>query len=277
MILRRLLAADGGGQLRQHLGQQPALVQQVESVRGVRRPEQFQQLVANSLGTHFADGGGVLLHDGERRRLDLEPKLHSEAHGAEQAQPVLAKALRRIADGADAPGLEVCLAADPVVQLVGERIVKQAVDGEVAPQGILACVGEADAAGSSAVGVVALGAEGSHLIFVAGLEHHDHAELFADRDGFTEQVLDLIRRGVGGDVVVGGRLAKPGVAHAAPDPKRLKPGLGQAPGQAERAGLEAVGGDVGGVGHGGAAWADGPVFPENQLQSSRRGCRRRCR
>ena len=116
VVFGRLLAADGGRQLRQHLGQQPALVQQVEPARGVRRAEQFQQLIADALGAHFADGDGVLLHGGERRRGDLEPKLRGEAHGTEQAQSVFAKAFRRVADGADAPSVEIGLATDPVVQ-----------------------------------------------------------------------------------------------------------------------------------------------------------------
>ncbi len=247
-------------------------MQQVEPARGVRRAEQFQQLIADALGAHFADGGGVLLHGGERRRGDLEPKLRGEAHGAEQPQPVLAEAFCRGADGADAPGLEVGPAADPVVHLVGERVVKQAVDGEVAPQGILARVGESHAAGAPTVGVVALSAEGGHLIFVAGLEHHDHAVLFANRDGFAEQLLDLIRRGVGGDVVVGRRLAKPVVTHAPTHPIRLKPGPGEALGQAVRTGLEAVGVGLDFWVHGWATRAVGPVFPENQPRASRGKC-----
>ena len=277
MVLRRLFTAEGGGQLRQHLGQQPALVQQVEPARGVRWAEQLKQLVADTLGAHLADGGGLLLYGGECLRLDLEPKLRREPHGAEQAQPVLTEALRRVANGTNALDLKIGLAADPVVQFAGERIVKQAVDGEVAPQGVLSRVGEAHAAGPSPVSVAALGAKGGHLVLVSGLEHHDHAELSANRDGFMEQPLNLIRLGVGGDVVVGRRLTKPGVAHAAAHPIGLKPGLGQALGQAERTSFEAVSWGVGGVGHGGSARADGPVFPENQPQSSRRGCRCRYR
>ena len=230
--LRRLFAADRRRQLRQHLTQQAALSQQIQSGSGVRWAKDFQQLIANPLHAHLRYGWRVFAHGGKRSRFNFKTKLRGKAHGTKHPQPVLAKPLRRIADRPDASSLKVCLPPDPVVQILRNRVEKQAVHREVPPQGILPGVGEAHAAGPPSVSVISLRPEGGHLIFVAVFQHHDHPELFAHRDGFTEQPLDVVRLGIGGDVVVLWRLAKLGIAHAAAHPKRLKARLGQALGQA---------------------------------------------
>ncbi|GIT78192.1 MAG: hypothetical protein Ct9H300mP32_5740 [Verrucomicrobiota bacterium] len=87
-------------------------------------------------GTHFTYSSCFFLYGGKFSRLDLKPKLRGQAHGGKQSQPVLAKAL---------PGSPMVRmrrdsgSASPPTQsdFVGEWIVKQAVDGKVAPQGVL--------------------------------------------------------------------------------------------------------------------------------------------
>ena len=59
-------------------------------------------------------------------------------------------------------------------------------------------------------------------------EHLDDAEAHADRDGPAKQPADLLRPGVGGDVVVLGGQAEQLVAHAAAGPEGLVAGLAQA-------------------------------------------------
>ena len=232
MKLRRLFAANCRRQLRQHLAQQAALPQQIQSSGGMRWAKDFQQLIANPLRAHLRDGRRVFAHSGERGRFNFKTKLRGKAHGAQHPQPVLAEPLRRITDRPDASGLKIRLPPDPVVQLLHDRVEKQTVHREVAAQGILPSVGEAHAAGPPSIGIIGLGAEGGHLIFVPVLQHHHHPKLFAHRDGFAEQPLDVVRLGIGGDVIVLRRLAKLGIAHAAAHPERLIPRLGQALGHA---------------------------------------------
>ena len=128
----------------------------------------------------------MLAHRRERHRFNLKTKLRREAYCAQHSQPVFAEPLRRIADRPDALGLEVGQPTHPIVQLVGQRIIKQTVHREVPPERILSGVGEPDAAGATAVRVIGLGPEGRHLIFMPSLQHHNHAKLFADWDGFAE-------------------------------------------------------------------------------------------
>src|SRR5207247_8092833 len=108
----------------------------------------------------------------------------------------------------------------------GERIVKHAVDGKVAPQSIFAGRREHHVVRSTAIRIAAIGAKGCNLNFqvffvLAWAEHFDHAETRAFCDSPAEESLDLVRNGVGGNVIVLGRQAEQLVAYAAACPERL--------------------------------------------------------
>jgi hypothetical protein len=87
----------------------------------------------------------------------------------------------------------------------------------------------------SSFGALAAGAaEGGHFQQVLA-EHHVHdLEALADDEGAPEQALDLLRRGVGGDVEVLRLHAQQQVAHRAADDKRLEAGFLQGAGDAHR-------------------------------------------
>ena len=51
--LRRLLAFNGGRNLRQDREQQAAFPQQMQSARRVRRTKQFEQFLPNAFGAHI--------------------------------------------------------------------------------------------------------------------------------------------------------------------------------------------------------------------------------
>src|SRR5688572_6632441 len=101
-----------------------------------------------------------------------------EADGAEHPQLVLGKPLVRIANGPQDVVLQIFLAADIVVVLVGNGIEENAVDGEVAALGILLGTGEGDRVRSAAVGIANVAAEGGNfnLSGFFGAQDGDHAK-----------------------------------------------------------------------------------------------------
>ena len=107
-----------------------------------------------------------------------------------------------------------------------DRIVEQAVDGEVAARGVFLGRAEGDAVGMPAVAVGGVAAEGGHFDHAGRLrpDHRNHAEGGADgqRAAAAEQRADLLRRGVGGHVVVLRRAAEQLIADAAAGPIGLE-------------------------------------------------------
>lgn len=150
--------------------------------------------------------------------------------GAEHPQVVLAEALGRVANGANQARTKVGHAADviddatafaprPRGWTLDERILEQAVDGEVPPAGIVLSIGECDGIRSPAIGITQVFTEGGDLDPDAlppdGQWHKHHAEGFADRPGPAEKAFDGLRWRVGGDVVVLGLQTQKTIAHAA--------------------------------------------------------------
>ena len=156
------------------------------------------------------------IHDGAARGgFDGEAEARGEAHGAHEPQPVLLKTLPRLANGADETRLDVLAAADEVDEFLVDRIIHHSVDGEIPATDVAFDIGKGDGCGVPAVGVGAVGAERGDLDLEA-LFHHDHdAELLAHGDGPGEEAADLVGRGGGRHVVVGGLAVHDHVAHAA--------------------------------------------------------------
>ena len=117
------------------------------------------------------------------------------------------------------------------MELPRDGVEEHAVDGEVAALGVEFRGRKRDGLGPPAIDVDAIRAERGHLdrevlsIVAARADHFDDAERGTDRNGTAEQVRDLLRPGVGGNVVVVGREAEEFVAHAAAGPQRPEPGL----------------------------------------------------
>ena len=242
MKLGRLLDAVHAVHLGQHLVQQSGAVEQLEGAARVAFGEHLGQLVADALAAHLLNARRQALDGGEGFRLDGVAEARGEAHRAQHAQLVLGEAALRIADGADDAGLQVVAAADKIEHaIVVQRVHQQAVDGEVAALHVLLRVfGVADAVGMASVGVGAVVAEGrdldvvrmlgrngrwrrlvwvpnpSFLCLAGSFQRYQHnAELRADGVGLREDAHDLRRRGIGGDIVIGGGDAEQRVADAA--------------------------------------------------------------
>ena len=169
----------------------------------------------------------MLIDGGEGEGLDLEIQARRKAHRAQHAQVVLGEALTRGADGPDHPLPNVPAPAYVVDPPVGQRIEEHPVDGEVAPQGVLARVGELHLVRMAAVEVGSVAAKPGHLVAPALQHHHHDPELRSNGNGVPEEAHDLPGTGAGGHVPVRRRPSNGQVAHAAAGQQSLVPILPQ--------------------------------------------------
>ena len=75
-----------------------------------------------------------------------------------------------------------------------------------------------------AILVIRFGAEGGDLELLFPFDHDHHPELAPDGNGVLEELLDLLRQGGGGDVVIARLAAQQEIAHAAAHPEGGEPG-----------------------------------------------------
>jgi hypothetical protein len=144
-----------------------------------------------------------------------------------------------------------------VDHLLGLDVVKEAVDGEVAPPGILfGCPEDVvppdqqiAGLGRGAVVVVVLhlprvGAKGGRLDDLRTEEDVGQPKAAADDPGVVKAAFDLLRGGAGDDVEVLRLEAEQEVAHAAAHQVRGVPGVLQPPDDVGRVGIDSIQGDV---------------------------------
>ena len=249
MKLRGLLDALHARDLRQQFAQQAAFVQQQEGAARLSFGQHLGQLVANPLAGDLVDLRREAADGFHGRGVDGVSEARGKAHGAQHAQLVLGEALLRRADGAHQAALQVAPAFDVVEQLAvrsvgmrGERIEQQAVDGEVAPLHVmLRRGGVAHRVGMAAVEIGSVGAEGGDLdvALIARISqrfqrHQHHSELRADGVGLGKDAHDLVGRGRGGNVVIGGLAAQQQIAHASAHPQSLVAVAAEKPDGCER-------------------------------------------
>lgn len=215
VIIRRLLGAFHLDCFGHYLLEKPGGIQQAHCLGARRVREHLLQFRAYALGADLLDERCEFLDGAERPGLDFEAEPRRETHRAHKPQMVLQEARARLADGADGFRLDVRAPANEVQRLVRDRVVEKAVDGEVAPLGVLLRRRERDRRRMAAVDVRVVGAECGDLDLVAVLHDDDDSELRADLDGAREERRDLLRPRAGGHVVVVGRAAHNHVAHAA--------------------------------------------------------------
>lgn len=187
--------------------------------------EDAAEFVADAFGGDAAEVGGVSLDGGGGGGVEGEVEAGGEADGAEETEVVFGKAAVGVADGTEDAGGKVGDAADVVDDLGGrgvggwcgggEGVFEEAVDGEVATEGVFFGGGEADLVGAAAVGVGAVGAEGGDFDLVAAVTDENDAEGGADGLGVAEEFADVGGGGGGGDVVVFGGEVEKGIADAA--------------------------------------------------------------
>ena len=215
MELRGLLAAFELFDLGEDFLEESALVEEVEAADAIRVGENFDEFLADAFGADGVDVGGVGAEGVPRGGIYLVVETGGEADGAEEAEFVFAETGDGVADGAEGFGLQVGLAADEVDELVRDRIVEHAVDGEVAAVGVFLGRGEGDHLGTASVDVFVVGAEGGDFEGAAVLHDEDDAEMGADGLGVGEKFLHLGGFGRGGDVIVVRVESEEFVPHAA--------------------------------------------------------------
>ena len=141
---------------------------------------------------------------------------------------ILDEPRRGVADGPQQARFQIVASTHIVDDCVNARVEEHAVDGEVAPLGVAARVAESDLIGMPTVAVAAVGTKRGHLDPLAVLPHQHDAELSPDLARRAKQPADLLRRGVGRDVVIARGLAEQQIAHATARQQRAVPGLAQA-------------------------------------------------
>ena len=228
---------------------EPELAQLLDGRERMTRLQQLEHFVEQAALRHVGqqrqrrrEGAGGLGLEREAQRRELGGK----AHRPDDAHRVFAVTGGGVADHAQHAVARVLQALVVVHHDLRLRVVVHGVDGEVAadrvfflrapdvvaqhaPAGIdgvlhareFGLAGAFVAGNRLGGGVVEVGAEGGHLddlVLAAAAEHDVHdAKAPADDEGTPEQALDLLGRGVGGDVEVLGAQPQQQVAHGAPD------------------------------------------------------------
>jgi hypothetical protein len=151
-----------------------------------------------------------------------------QPHRAQHAHRVFAIAGIGIADQPQLPCLDVFQAAQIIPDLLGDRIVVQRIDREIPARGIVGLIAE-DVVGENAAVLVGVGfagilrrAERRDFNGLRARQHVHQPEAAADDEGAAKQRLDLLRRGVGGDIEVLGLEAQQQIAHGPADDKGVK-------------------------------------------------------
>ena len=99
---------------------------------------------------------------------------------------------------------------------------EKAVNGEIAALDVFfGCFGINDLVGMAAVRVADIGAEGGDFDFEGVLADENDTELGADIEALWEELKNLLRSGVSGDVVIGGIAMEEDIADAASDEEGL--------------------------------------------------------
>ena len=179
-------------------------MKKIEATGGIGAGENFDEFITDTFGRNNFGVGGESAEGFPGGGFDGKAELNGEADGAEEAETVFGKAGEGIADGADLLGSEIGLALDVVEEFVFEGIKKHAVDGEVAPLGILFGGGEGDGGGAAPVEVGAVDAEGGNFKNVVVEAEADDSKGFALWvGGFGEKGLDFVGGGRGGDIDIG--------------------------------------------------------------------------
>jgi len=143
----------------------------LESAPGVRARENLRQLVPDSLRADHANFPGQRRHRRQRGRLDQPIQIGRKPHTPQQAEFVFREPGARIANGPHHVPLDVRPAAHEINDFAGERVLKQAIDGEVAALRILFRCAIAHRRGTPAIEVGRIGSKGRHFELVAGFQH----------------------------------------------------------------------------------------------------------
>ena len=201
--------------------------------------QQLQHLIEQSRGGHVFDQLGHPVNRLARGLVDREAELGGKPHRAQHAHRVFAIAVGRVADHAQPARAQILDAVVIVEHVARGRVVIERVDREVAPRRIFVLLAVQVVGQHAAVFVdqavdVDQRAKRRHLDRLLA-EHHVHQlEAAADDERAPKMRLDLLRRGIGGDVEVLRRDVEQQVAHGAADDVRAMAGFLQRLAHAQR-------------------------------------------
>ena len=218
------------GELGQQGVQKPDLPHQEERGQGVAALQGLGELLGDPGRRRFDDLLAVVEDRLVSVRRDREAEAARELDRPEHADRVLAKADVWIADRSDEPGFEVLQSADVVDHREVRDVVEEAVDREVAPQGVLARRAEGVVRRHQElrrVGVGRLGpaAERRDLDHLAvGEQDVGQAESPPDQAAVAEEAAQRRRVRVGSDVEVLRRALQEQIPDASPHEVRLVAG-----------------------------------------------------
>jgi hypothetical protein len=216
---------------RQQAVMQAFLAQLFQALDGIARHQQFQRLVEQPRRWHVLEQRRHVADRRARGRIDGQPELGTQAHGAQHAHRILTVARTRVTDHAQRLLLQVGHAVVVVDDGLARRIVVQRVDGEVAPRGVLGLTAEHVVGQHPAVLVgggrafLVQRAEGRDFDGLAPAHDVHDAKAPTDDARATEQRAHFLRRGAGGDVEILGRQTGEQVAHGAAHHEGLVTGL----------------------------------------------------
>src|SRR5947207_1189868 len=97
------------------------------------RGQEFYQFIPDALRADGKNFWSIGLKSFKSAGLNFEPELGGEPDCAQHSQVVFSESLFRRADGTNDFGVEILLAANPVMHFVLHRIKEQAVHREIAP------------------------------------------------------------------------------------------------------------------------------------------------
>ena len=201
------------GQLRQHHSQHGGL-QICPRLRGC---QQLCQFLLNALGRDAVQVGCQLPRCPGSGSVQRKAKPCGKAVQPQNTQRILGEPLLRLAYRPQQTVLQIFLPAKGVYQTLG-FIISHGVDGKIPPGKILPHVRyELHFVRVTAIGIAALGAEGSGLVQLPAVFDGDRAVLQPGGDALLcpEQFHHLLRQGTGAQIPVVGGAPQKTVPHAA--------------------------------------------------------------
>jgi len=132
---------------------------------------------------------------------------------------IFSKSFRRRANRANHFRSQVRFSAHPILQLLANGIVEEAVDCEVAPPRVRHGIAERNLLRMPSVAVVGFRTECRNLKLQIAFDHDDHSKLAPNRNRFFKKSFDLLRQSRSYDVIVLGIASKQHVANATAHPK----------------------------------------------------------
>jgi hypothetical protein len=215
MEIRGLIASFQRFHLRENHAEESALIKEIKSPEAIRGEQNLAEFVADPLRADRMNLGSQLKEGAPGSRINGESESGCEADGTEQAELILGKALGGIANGPDEMILKIISSSHIIEYLLLDRVIEEAVDGEIPSVRITFGIGVVDALGMASVVVGTISPEGGHLKLGAPLQHQNHAKLSSDGYRSGKKGLYLLRARAGCHVVVVGFQAEEPVTDTA--------------------------------------------------------------